>query len=415
MKQIIITSKDNQIRAAVLNNGKLIEVLDDTAIESRLAGSIYKGKINNIVPGIQAAFVDIGLGKNAFLYVGDVFRPEYLRNEKAESAAIPSIENLLQVGQEIVVQIVREPVGNKGARVTTNLSLAGRFVVLLPGAKGYLGVSRKIKDEKERGRLQALGEKVDLAQAGLIIRTLAEGVSEEDFLEDVGKLIDIQREMDAKIASKTHRGLLYSSSDPFSRLLRETIDNEVDKIIIDNGDLAEVLRVKLREVGCPAANKVWTDLQESLFAAYGIEAEIKNALHPKVTLPSGGYIVIEQTEALTAIDVNSGKFIGKNSLEETLLSLNIEAVAEISRQIRLRNLSGIIIIDFIDLDKTEDWEKLLAVLEKFLEKDKVKGKVMGLTKLGLVEVTRKKEGQTLAARYTAACPQCAGKGWVNKS
>jgi ribonuclease G len=415
LKEIVITSNNNQIRAAVLEEGKLIEVLDDTERESRLAGSIYKGKVNNIVPGIQAAFIDIGLGKNAFLYVGDLVIAEYSGDEKVVPETMPSIENLLKEGQEVIVQIVREPVGNKGARVTTNLTLPGRFVVLIPGSRRYLGVSRKIKDEKEKKRLHALGEKVKPAECGLIIRTLAEGVSEREFLDDVWKLHRLYQEIQVKIEDKTQKGLLYSSSDLFSRLLRETIDNEADKIIIDNGDLAELLRENLKKVGCSAANKVWTDLKGSLFERYGIHTEIRNALQPKVPLGSGGYLVIEQTEALNAIDVNSGKYTGKSSLQETLLHLNLEAAEEISRQIRLRNLSGIIIIDFIDMDKNEDWEKLLTSLERFFIKDKVKSKVMGLTKLGLVEVTRKKEGQTLAARYTTDCSKCNGRGWVTKS
>ncbi|RNC29933.1 MAG: Ribonuclease G [Candidatus Dichloromethanomonas elyunquensis] len=414
MKEIIITLKDNHIRAAVLDGGKLIEVLDDSEKELRLAGSIYKGKVNNIVPGIQAAFIDIGLGKNAFLYVGDVLEEEFAGNEKIIPKVFPSIENYLKEGQEIIVQIVREPVGNKGARVTTHLSLAGRYVVLLPGVHGYIGVSRKIKDEKERQRLQSLGERVKPAEAGLIIRTLAEGVSAKEFFEDVQRLQSEQQEIFKKIEDHTVKGLLYGSNDPFSRLVREIIDDEVDKIMIDNGKTAELLREKLRELGCPAASKIWTDMKASLFERYGIDVEIRNALHPRVPLARGGYLVIEQTEALTAIDVNSGKYTGNNNLEETLLSLNLEAAEEISRQIRLRNLSGIIIIDFIDLERTEDWEKLITTLEKFFERDKVKCKVIGLTKLGLVEVTRKKQGQTLAARYTADCPKCSGRGRLAK-
>jgi ribonuclease G len=415
LKQIIISAKNNQIRAAVLEAGKLIEVLDDTEHESRLAGSIYKGKVNNIVPGIQAAFIDIGLGKNAFLYVGDLFRAEPDDDKSTLPSTSFTIENLLKEGQEVVVQVVREPVGNKGARVTTNLSLPGRYVVMLPGCPGYLGVSRKIKDDQEKKRLQELGEKNKPADAGLIIRTLAEGVSEQDFSDDLDKLCQLHLEIMGKIQDRSTRGLLYSSSDPFSRLLRETIDDEVDEVVIDDGDLAERLRVNLREVGCAAANKVRTDFKGSLFERYGILTEIRNALQPKVSLESGGYLVIEQTEALTAIDVNSGKYIGTNSLQDTLFNLNIEAAKEISRQIRLRNLSGIIIIDFIDMENKEHWEELVECLEHFIIQDKVKCKVMGLTKLGLVEVTRKKEGQVLASRYTEDCPKCGGRGWLRKT
>ncbi len=412
MKEIIITSADNQIRAAVLVDGKLIELLDDTERESRLAGSIYKGKVNNIVKGIQAAFVDIGLGKNAFLYVGDVIRAEYMEDEKVTPAVLPSIENLLQVGQEVIVQIVREPVGNKGARVTTNLSLPGRYVVMLPGSKEYIGVSRKIEDDKEKQRLYQLGSRLKPDNTGLIIRTLAEGITEKEFLEDMENLIRQYEEIIRRIQDKSVKGLIYSSNDTFSRLLRETIDDEVEKIIVDNGDLAELLRNKLKEIDCSASGKVWTNLKESLFNRYDINTEIRNSLQPKVLLESGGYLIIEQTEALTAIDVNSGKYVGKDSLHDTMLNLNIEAAYEISRQIRLRNLSGIIILDFIDMENSKDWEQLIEVLSEAFKKDKVKCKVMGRTKLGLIEVTRKKEGQTLVARYTTKCPTCSGKGWL---
>lgn len=414
MKEIIITSENNEIRAAVLEDGKLYEVLDDTAREARFAGSIFKGKIHNIVPGIQAAFVDIGLGKNAFLYVGDVVLPDYLDDQKILPEKFPSIEHLIKAGQEVVVQIVREQAGNKGARVTTNLSLPGRFTVLLVGNKDYLGVSKKIKDAREKQRLFDLGTKVKPADSGLIIRTLAEGISEKELAEDIDKLLEIKEQIEAKIQDHSLQGLIYSCNDPFSRLLREIIDEEVDKIVIDDGDLAELLRKKLREVHSSTATKVWTDLKGNLFQRYDIDLEITKALQPKVPLESGGYLIIEQTEALTAIDVNSGKYTGSESLQDTLLNLNLESSGEISRQIRLRNLSGIIIMDFVDMDQKEDWERLLDSLEKSFLKDKVKCKVMGLTKLGLIEATRKKEGQTLAARYTYKCPQCAGKGMISK-
>ena len=414
MKQIIITSENSQIRAAVLERGKLTELLDDSGREFRLAGSVFKGKVTNIVSGIQAAFVDIGTGKNAFLYVGDVVVPEYFGDEKILPKIIPSIDNFLKEGQEVIVQVIREPVGKKGARVTTNLSLPGRFTVLLPGNKDFLGISRKILDDKEKQRLFNLGRKLKPNGAGLILRTMADGVSEKEIIEDVEKLCVIQQDLEQRIRKVITKGLIYSSNDPFSRLLRETIDESVDEIIIDNGDLAQILREKLKEVNCSAAGKVWTDFGGALFERYGINLGIRNALRPKVELESGGYLVIEQTEALAVVDVNSGKYTGNKSLQDTLLSLNIEAAAEISRQIKLRNLSGIIIIDFIDMDSQEDWDILIAYFNKALTQ-KAKCKVLGQTKLGLVEITRKKEGQTLAARYTAPCPKCSGRGWLENN
>ncbi|NLP43199.1 MAG: Rne/Rng family ribonuclease [Peptococcaceae bacterium] len=413
MKQIIIsTEENNNVRAAVLEDGKLMELLDDTSRESRFAGSIFKGKVNNVVPGIQAAFVDIGLGKNAFLYVGDVIPPSF--TEPEPSPIVPNIENYLKEGQEVIVQVIREQAGNKGPRVTTNLSLPGRYAVLFPGREGIVTVSRKIKDQQERQRLNELGWKYKPPKAGLIVRTLAEGVPEEKLQEDIRDLIAIQTEIDRKINSGFKKGLLYSASDPLSRLLREIIDDQVEKIVIDNGDLAEMLRSKLREIGSAAAGRVWTDLKGSLFERYEVLNQIKSSLLPKVPLTSGGYLIIEQTEALTVVDVNTGKYVGDRSLDETLLRLNMEAAREICRQIRLRNLSGIIIIDFIDMERENDWEQLLEKLQAFLAEDKAKCKIIGRTGLGLVEVTRKKEGQTLSARYAEICPHCSGKGLLAK-
>ena len=415
MKQIIISTKDNQVTAAVLIDNRLTEVIDDSERESRYAGSIFKGKVINVVPGIQAAFVDIGLGKNAFLYVADVFKSIYVEEEHTQPPELPSIENVLKEGQEVVVQIIRESSGDKGARVTTNLSLPGRFVVLLLGNSNHLGISRKIVSEEERQRLYDWAERTKPSAAGMIIRTLAEGVPEKELSDDLEKLVRLKEEIKRKIEDKRTKGLLYSSNDPFSRLFREVIDDNVDKIIIDDGDQAERLRGMLGEINSPAAAKVWTDLRGELFERYDISSQIRYALLPKVEMANGGYLIIERTEALTSIDVNSGKYVGKSNLQETLLELNLEAASEVSRQIKLRNLSGIIIVDFIDLDNKEDWDRVLEQLEMSFQRDRIKCRVMGLTTLGLVEITRKKEGQTLEARYTSKCLHCGGKGRVHKS
>ena len=412
MKQIVITTENNQITAAVLEDGKLVELLDDTERESRHSGSIFKGRVINVVAGIQAAFIDIGLGKNAFLYAADVIKPVYKDEEKVLPSVLPAIENLLKEGQEVVVQIMREAIGDKGARVSTNLSLPGRFVVLLLGNKYHLGISRKITDEQERQRLFDWGNEVKPRDTGMIIRTFAEDVSEKELLDDLEKLIAVKERIKKKIEQNSSRGLLYSSNDTFSRLLREVIDDEVDKIIIDDIALAQQLRTQLKEINCAAANKVRTDLRGSLFERYDLNNMIRKAVLPKVELETGGYLIIEQTEALVVIDVNSGKYIGDRSLRDTLLALNLEAASEVSRQIKLRNLSGIIIVDFIDLEKKKDGEKVLAQLEKAFLKDKIKCRVLGLTELGLVEITRKKEGQSLATRYTSKCQHCGGKGWL---
>ncbi|UWG96895.1 Rne/Rng family ribonuclease [Dehalobacter sp. DCM] len=402
MKEILITTENNQIRAAVLEEGKLVEILDDPVRELRLAGNIYRGTVKNVVSGIQAAFIDIGLDKNAFLYVGDIIPPN----------ALPEpIENVLKEGQEVIVQVTREPIGSKGARVTTQLSLPGRFLVLLPDNAGYLAISQKIFSDEERERLLGVGKNIDLKDAGLIFRTLAEGISEKDLIEDTEKLLDLYRDLKARMGKRSKDRLLYSSSDPFSRLIRETIDEDVTQIIIDNAEFAEILRMRLREVGCTAAGKIRTDAKGGLFERHTIDDEIKRAMKPRVQLKSGGYLVIEKTEAMTVIDINSGKYQGERTLRQTLLNLNLEAASEIARQIRLRNVSGIIIIDFVDMETDSDWDQLLSLLNQLFLKDKVRCQVMGRTKLGLVEVTRKKEGQTLAARYGGEHPvdKIAGK------
>lgn len=414
MKEIIITAQDKNIRAAVLEDGRLVEVLDDIARETRLAGSIFLGKIKNIVPGMQAAFVDIGLGKNAFLYAGDAVIPGYDGEKKILPRELPGIERLFREGQEVTVQVIREPAGSKGARVSAILSLPGRYAVLLPGMD-HLRISRKITDEKERERLMEAALRAKPEKAGLIIRTLAEGIAEKELIEDIKRLSELEEEIRRRIRQKSSPGPVFSGSDPFSRLLRETIDNEVDKIIIDDGELAEQLRRRLKELSCPAAGRVWTDFRGDLFERYNVNQEIRRALQPKVRLESGGYLVIEQTEALSSIDVNTGKYTGNKSVAETLLHINLEAAVETARQIRLRNLTGIIIVDFIDMENSEDWDKVLKTLETSLAKDRAKCRLMGLTRLGLVELTRKKEGQPLAVRYKVRCENCGGEGWVMKN
>jgi ribonuclease G len=262
--------------------------------------------------------------------------------------------------------------------------------------------------------LLELGRRLKPKGAGLILRTLAAAMPEKDIMADVAKLNDLWQEIEKDARGKIKKGLLYGSSDPVSRLLRETIDETVDEIIADNGDLADRLRRELKEVHCAAWDKVRTDLKGKLFERYGVNNGIREALRPKVQLPGGGYLVIEQTESLVAIDVNSGKYTGRHSLRETLLTVNLEAAAEITRQLRLRNLSGIIIIDFIDMEDKADWEKLLSMLREYTARDKAKSIVFGLTNLGLIEMSRKKEGQTLAARYADVCASCLGRGFIPK-
>ncbi|MFZ3130296.1 MAG: Rne/Rng family ribonuclease, partial [Desulfosporosinus sp.] len=332
-------------------------------------------------------------------------------DEKADSAAHVRIEHILKPRQELLVQVIKEPVGTKGARISVNLTLPGRYVVLLPQVS-YSGVSRKILANNERARLRDLAERAKPEGMGVIIRTLAEGIDGDEIAEDITQLVEDWRALQPRIPHVSVPGIVHRDVDLISRLVRDWIDQDVNKITVDQDKLAAILRKALQNIEHPAAKHIHVVTSEDLFVRYGVDDEIRRTMRPKVWLKSGGYLVIQQTEALIVIDVNTGKYVGQRSLEETVLHTNLEAAGEIARQLRLRNLGGIIIIDFIDMTSQEDQQQVINVLETACARDKTKSQVLGLTQLGLVEMTRKKVGQTLAVRYTSPCPTCDGGGWV---
>ncbi|WP_068964994.1 Rne/Rng family ribonuclease [Desulfosporosinus sp. BG] len=411
MKEIVLQSQAKRLRAAVFEQGNLMDVFEEEGDSTHLVGNIYRGRVENVLPGMQAAFVDIGLDKNAFLYVSDAVLSRFEEDEKVDPAAHVRIEHILKPRQELLVQIIKEPVGSKGARISVNLTLPGRYVVLLPQVS-YIGVSRKIQDNDERARLRDLADNAKPEGMGVIIRTLAEGIAGEEIAEDIAQLVEIWRALQPRIPHVSMPGLVHKDVDLISRLVRDWMDQDVGRIIVDQDEVAQTLRKALREIEHPAAKHILVVTGEDLFAKYGVDDEIRKTLRPKVWLKSGGYLIIQQTEALSVIDVNTGKYVGQRSLEETVLHTNLEAASEIARQLRLRNLGGIIIIDFIDMAAREDQQKVIEVLEKSCARDKTKSQVLGLTQLGLVEMTRKKVGQTLAVRYTLPCPTCDGSGRV---
>ncbi|ODA40174.1 Cytoplasmic axial filament protein CafA and Ribonuclease G [Desulfosporosinus sp. BG] len=411
LKEIVLQSQAKRLRAAVFEQGNLMDVFEEEGDSTHLVGNIYRGRVENVLPGMQAAFVDIGLDKNAFLYVSDAVLSRFEEDEKVDPAAHVRIEHILKPRQELLVQIIKEPVGSKGARISVNLTLPGRYVVLLPQVS-YIGVSRKIQDNDERARLRDLADNAKPEGMGVIIRTLAEGIAGEEIAEDIAQLVEIWRALQPRIPHVSMPGLVHKDVDLISRLVRDWMDQDVGRIIVDQDEVAQTLRKALREIEHPAAKHILVVTGEDLFAKYGVDDEIRKTLRPKVWLKSGGYLIIQQTEALSVIDVNTGKYVGQRSLEETVLHTNLEAASEIARQLRLRNLGGIIIIDFIDMAAREDQQKVIEVLEKSCARDKTKSQVLGLTQLGLVEMTRKKVGQTLAVRYTLPCPTCDGSGRV---
>jgi ribonuclease G len=410
-KEILIDVTKEETKVAVLENRRLVEVYLERSFQMRLAGNIYKGKVENVLPGMQAAFVNIGLERNAFLYVEDVQNipgaPE-LRPEK-EAASLP-IQNLLQEGQEILVQVVKEPFGTKGARVTTQVTLPGRYVVFLPNID-CVGVSRRISTERERERLKVLAEEVRPPGTGLIVRTVAEGISKEELQGDVLALYELWYWIQEKAGRSAAPALIHRELELVSWALRDLFGDDVDRLVINDREAYEKVLELLEVLGSHLRSRVLLD-EADLWEEYGLDQEIARALRPKVWLRSGGYLVIDEAEALTVIDVNTGKYTGNKNFEDTVFRTNLEAVQEIVRQLRLRNLGGIVIIDFIDMDSPQHRSEILKRLEDELKKDKTRTYVLGLTQLGLVELTRKKVRPSLSSLLEKTCPYCEGKGRV---
>ncbi len=401
LKEILIHETKEETKVAVLEDKRLVEVYLERSFQGRLAGNIYKGKIENVLPGMQAAFVNIGLERNAFLYVDEA--------GGAEAKSLP-IQNLLQEGQELLVQVVKEPFGTKGARVTTQITLPGRYVVLFPGGEG-VGVSRRIKRAGERERLKSLAEEAKVPGCGLIVRTAAEGATREELQADVRALSELWERIQKKAARLAAPALVHRELELVSWVVRDLFGEDVDRLLVSDPGLYERVLELLDNIGPHLKERVScaaTDLWED----YALDQEVTRALQPKVWLRSGGYLVIDETEALTAIDVNTGKYIGKKDFAETVFRTNLEAVREIVRQIRLRNLGGIIIIDFIDMDFPEHRAAVLRRLEDELKKDRTQTSLLGITHLGLVELTRKKVRPSLSSLLERPCPHCGGKGRV---
>lgn len=403
-KEIIINAGEEETRVAVLENKLLVEIHIERAVGQRLVGNIFKGRIENVLPGMQAAFVDIGLEKNAFLYVEDAL-PAVRTNGQN------NITDVVKKGQEVIVQIVKEPFGTKGPRVTTHLTIPGRYAVLMPTIDN-VGISRRIEAEKERERLKEFTRKVKPAGMGIIMRTMAEGLEEEELGQDIDVLVKLWRKILNKAKNSSAPNLIHRDLELIQRILRDVFDPEVNRLIVDARHEYEKI-IELLDLSAPhLKNKVILEEHDNIFWEYGLEQEVEKALLRKVWLKCGGYLIFDQTEALTVIDVNTGKYVGDKNLEETVLRTNLEAAAEIGRCLRLRNIGGIIIVDFIDLEKEENRQKILQVLEEEIKKDKTKVNILGITPLGLVEMTRKKVRPSLAEVMQKPCPYCEGRGKV---
>jgi len=414
-REILVDINPHQTRVGLLEDGELVELYVERTGKERLVGNIYKGCVQNVLPGMQAAFVDIGLEKNAFLYAGDINAdkavfdfPDSKQSDKLEK----NIADMVHQGQEIILQVVKEPVGTKGARVTTNITLPGRTLVLVPTVN-YIGVSRRIEDEAERTRLRETIERIKPPDMGVIVRTAAVGKTEEDFKSELTFLTRLWERI-------SHRGrivraprMIHSEEPLVFRTIRDTFTPDVSALIVNDEEYYERVKIIAGIISPELVDRVQLfDGEEDLFEHYKVETRAEKLLARKVWLKNGAYIVIDQTEALTAIDVNTGKYIGSDNLQQTLFETNCEAAREIARQIRLRDISGIIVIDFIDMESQEHKDALVELLRECLKNDRTKSNVIGMTALGLVEMTRKKLRNPLSATLQSPCPYCHGEGKV---
>lgn len=432
-KELIINAMDHETRVAFVGNGNLEELFIERPKGSDIAGNIYKGRVVRVLPGMEAAFVDIALEQAAFIYVADVLNHyhefEYfmqLLSDEGKNALTDieresrpacldqelMIEDLLHEGQEIIVQVSKAPIGNKGARITTRISLPGRFLVLMP-TTDHIGVSRRIEDEDERRRLKETLAGLRPENCGVIARTVSEGVNRGKLANEMDFLMSLWLDIQKKGANAPVPSLLHKELNVTLRAVRDLFTHEVDKLVIDSrGGYEEIL--KFLDTFMPrlkASVELYED-SEPIFDAYNLESEISRALKKKVWLKSGGYIVIEHTEALVAIDVNTGRYVGRHNLEETILKTNLEAVKEIAYQIRLRDIGGLIIIDFIDMEKKSNRERVCNALKEALKKDRSKTHVLPVSELGLIEMTRKRTRETLNRMLCEPCFYCEGEGYL---
>lgn len=446
-KQLLINQTLNECRAALIENGEIIDFLMERSLHIRedfpSVGNIYKGKVIRVLPGMQSAFIDIGFEKAAFLYVDDAYIPtleeqremaeksrKLQEEQKSVGQMIPDefstlseavnmrfrpdigIEEFLKEGQEILVQVAKEPISTKGPRVTRHITLAGRHIVFMPFIE-HTGVSRRIESDQERDRLKEILETIRPEGTGIIARTVAEGQSYKTLKFDYNLLVKIWKDVSKKAEKSKAPSLVHQDLSFVQRVLRDITDEDVDEIIVDSKEsFKEVDRFSQKFMPLLKGKCKSYSEEIPLFEKFGLDIEIERALSNKVFLKSGGSLNIDQTEALVSIDVNTGKFIGKKTFEETILRTNLEAVKEVAYQLRLRNCGGIIIIDFIDMEKEEDRQQVYHALLEALKKDRSKTNVLPISGLGLVEMTRKRTRDTLTRTMCGQCPYCEGTGRV---
>jgi ribonuclease G len=428
--EIVINATPGETRVALLERNQFVELHLERATLRSVVGNVVMGRVSRVLPGMQASFVDIGLEKAAFLYAGDYVedierlesgaedvedaprgRRSRGRNGNARRSP-PSIETVLEEGQEILVQIAKEPIGTKGARITSHVSIAGRHLVLTPWAQ-RVGVSRRIESDRERRRLRGLVDRLRPQDLGFIIRTAGEGTREEDLEADVRYLTSVWDDIQIRKDGVRAPSVLYTEPALPLRVIRDLATGDTKRIVVDSPPVhQEMMDFVSRFVADPKPRIELHRRDGPVFEAFGLEAQIEANLGRKVWLKSGGYLIIDQSEALTAIDVNTGRYVGRRDLEETVLRTNLEAVKEVVHQLRFRNIGGLIIIDLIDMESAENREKVYRALQEAIRYDKAKTNILKISELGLVEMTRKRTRENLVQTLCEPCPHCEGKGYV---
>ncbi|MBM3252923.1 MAG: Rne/Rng family ribonuclease [Candidatus Omnitrophica bacterium] len=426
-REILINVEFQETRVAILNKGVLEEFYIERADETRLVGNIYKGRIKTILLGIAGAFVDIGINKNGFLLTSEKISPLVLEDEPhvlETEIFIPSkkpqiktkVVDSLKPGQELTVQVVKEPYGIKGPRLTTNITLPGRYLVLMP-RQMHFGISRRIENEQERTRLKKVLESLSIPTGmGLIVRTAGSGKERKEFQRDLNYLLNLWKRINRLAGFKSAPFLLHQEYDIILRNIRDTFTEDVDKLFIDSKEQFKRI-LHFVNILCPhlKRNISYYTGDEDLFEKFNIDTEIEKLYRTRVGLRSGGYIVIEQTEGLVAIDVNSGKFVGKKSLEDTVFNVNMEAANEIARQIKLRDLGGIIIIDFIDMEKESHRNRVYQTFLEALKLDKARSNVLPVSEIGLIQMTRQRTRRSIESKMYDSCSYCKGRGSIKSA
>jgi ribonuclease G len=428
-REILVNAAPQETRIAVMEDGALAEILIERGQERGIVGNVYKGRVARVLPGMQAAFVDIGLEKAAFLHVSDLAgapddMPALLSASEEEvdfeapkppaQRRVP-IEKLLSVGQEILVQVAKDPLGMKGARLTSHVSLPGRYIVFMPGTK-HIGISRRIDGEEERKRLKEIAQSLLSEDGGFILRTACEGRSKREIQQDLRFLRRLWQRIQQKAATAKAPALIHQDLDLITRTIRDFVTLETRQVVVDSAkEYRRVLDFIRQFMPRSKCEVVRYNGAEPILDHYNVEPLIEKALERKVWLPSGGYITIEKTEGLTAIDVNTGRFVGRSNQEETILRTNLEAAQEIVRQLRLRNIGGIIIIDFIDMEKASNRKRVYDTLTGAIKKDRARTKILRISELGLVEMTRQRTRESLDHLLLSQCPYCNGRGRIKSN